>query len=151
MELPMGRRWLSVCGTDVYVKGQDGMVRRCLYRRGGTGYYTGMQPPKQRIKSFSVMHTARFAAVLLGILAVVVSVPFGAALLLASLFAATGIAAYSPILVTLGLVGLPVAAAVGGFVLTAITCGLYNALAERFGGIEVELKVAPGVLTSRRG
>jgi len=97
------------------------------------------------------MHTARFVAILLGILAVVVSVPFGAALLLASLFASTGIAAYSPILLILGLIGVPVSAAVGGFVLTAIACGLYNALAERFGGIEVELKVAPGVLTSGRG
>ena len=110
-----------------------------------------MKSPKQRIKSFSVMHTARFAAILLGILAVAASVPLGAALLLASLFAATGIAAYSPILLMLGLIGVPVAAAVGGFALTAITCGLYNVLAERFGGIELELKLAPGVLISGRG
>lgn len=111
-----------------------------------------MQPsPKQRIKSLSVIHTARFVAILLGILAVALSVPIGAALLLASFFAASGLAAYSPILLILGLIGIPVTAAVGGFGLTAITCGLYNVLAERFGGIELELKLAPGVLISGRG
>ncbi len=109
-----------------------------------------MQSTRQRIKSFNVMHTARFVALLLGILAVAVSVPLGAALLLASLFAATGIAAYSPILLILGLIGVPAAAAGGGFAFTAITCSLYNILAERFGGIEVELKLAPAVFTSGR-
>lgn len=101
---------------------------------------------KQRILAFTVSRTARLAALVAAISTLVIALPTGLAIIVASLIGLVkggGVAAYLPLLLMGSFVAAPLAAFVFGFLLTALACAVYNALVPRFGGIEVELAAAP--------
>jgi len=82
-----------------------------------------------RIKSFGVLQTAKVVAVLYLLLFAVIGIPVGLGMALAR---------SAPIGFAMILL-LPIGYGLLGFVLTAITCALYNLVAGWTGGIEVDL------------
>jgi hypothetical protein len=81
------------------------------------------------IKSFGVMQTAKVMAVIYAILAAVI----GFFLALSALFRG------HPVRAILALFGLPILYGVFSFIFVAILCLLYNEIARRVGGVEIEL------------
>ena len=89
----------------------------------------------QRIKSFGVTQTAKFFGVMYVLLTAVIAIP------VAVIGAAMSLALKKPEGLTFLLLLLaPIVYGVVGFVGSAFTCWLYNILAERIGGIEIELQ-----------
>jgi hypothetical protein len=91
---------------------------------------------RKRLRKLSVFQTAKVAAVLYGVLGLVVA-PF---IFLAGTFLpgeARGAGLFGGLL---GALVLPVVYAVVGFIGTAIACVIYNVLAGITGGIEFELE-----------
>jgi hypothetical protein len=82
----------------------------------------------QQIKSFGVFQTAK----VMGALYFVFGLVFGTIGFLISLFSGRFFHALFMLVV------VPIGYAVGGFIVTAIFCAIYNEVAKRVGGIEVE-------------
>lgn len=91
----------------------------------------------QQIESFGVLQTSKVVSAvyfILGLLVVVITAIFAIA-------ARKGPVRYSGGLVMLLLA--PIFYGLAGFIFTAIFCWLYNAVAKRLGGIEIELSSHP--------
>jgi hypothetical protein len=87
-----------------------------------------------QIKSFGVLQTAKFSAVLYFIFTAIFMVPFG-------LFTLIGrgdppFAIFGAVLI----IFMPVIYACLGFIFVAIGCLVYNAIAKHIGGIEIEIE-----------
>lgn len=87
-----------------------------------------------QIKSFGVIQTAKFAAVLYFIFTAIFIIPFG----LISLIGREGTP--EGIMSVVFIIFAPVIYAILGFVFVAIGCLIYNAIAKRIGGIEIEIE-----------
>ena len=93
---------------------------------------------RKRIKRISVIQTATVSAVLYGAMGLL----FVPLIFLARMVGGSNSGLFG---VGLGLVGalmIPVIYAIGGFVVTAIGCALYNVVASVTGGIEFDLEDA---------
>ena len=85
----------------------------------------------KQIKRFGVLQTAKVA----GVLYLAIGLVFGVLVFFGSMFGGVRGMAVGGLMALV----LPIAYAVLGTVVTALTCLLYNAVAERIGGIEIEL------------
>ena len=83
----------------------------------------------RQLKSFNVIQTATTMAAVYAVIGAIAGVLFFLGMLASGHF--------------LGAVGMlivmPIAYSVGGFILTAIACFVYNEVAKRVGGIEIEI------------
>lgn len=93
----------------------------------------------RRIKSFNVYQTAKVVSIIYFILIAIFMIPFG--LFFSFLGAAAGGDSF-PGLPFAGIIFVFLPFVYGGlsFVMTAIGCLMYNFVAGRFGGIEVEIE-----------
>jgi len=89
----------------------------------------------RQIKSFAVLQTSKVMGALYFLFGLLIMVPF---FLVVS--ASRGHRHRGSLLMVLI---MPVFYAVGAFILTAIVCWLYNGVAKRIGGIEVEVSGEP--------
>jgi hypothetical protein len=93
-----------------------------------------------RIKSFGVLQTAKFAAVLYFIISAILMVLFGL-FAMPDRFAAHDARSTSEIVLRiLFMIFSPVICAVMVFVFVAIGCLIYNLIAKYIGGIEIEIE-----------
>jgi hypothetical protein len=83
----------------------------------------------RQVKSFGVLQTAT----VLGALYFVFGLIFGVIAALVSIF--TGHFGHAIFMLIIP----PIGYAVGGFILTAVMCAVYNRVAKRIGGIEVDV------------
>ena len=90
----------------------------------------------QRIKKFNPVQTAKIVAVLYLVVSVVIFLPV--MLIAASLSPSAGSAGMSVAVILF----MPLMYALGGFIMTLISCWLYNLVSSKVGGIEVELEAA---------
>jgi hypothetical protein len=92
----------------------------------------------RRIKSFNVYQTAKVVAIIYFVIIAIFMIPFG---LFFSILGAAGSDSF-PGLPFAGIIFVFLPFVYGGlsFVMTAIGCLLYNFVAGRFGGIEVEIE-----------
>jgi hypothetical protein len=86
-------------------------------------------PEMQEIRSISVVQTAKVGGAIYLIVAAVIGICFALVTLVRG----------HPGRAFLALVGIPIFYAVVAFVFTAVFCLLYNEIARRIGGIEIEL------------
>ncbi len=84
----------------------------------------------QQIKSFGVLQTSKVMGVIDFFLGVLIAIGF-----MLRFVARHGL--HHPRVLVFFLF-VPVLYGVGGFVITAIFCGIYNRIASRLGGIEIE-------------
>jgi hypothetical protein len=83
----------------------------------------------RQLRSFNVIQTATTMAAVYAVIGAIAGVLFFLGMLASGrLLAAIGM-----------LIVMPIAYAVGGFIFTAIACFVYNEVAKRVGGIEVEI------------
>ena len=83
----------------------------------------------RQLKSFNVIQTATTMAAVYAVIGAIAGVLFFLGMLASGRFlGAVG-----------ALIGMPIAYSVGGFIFTAIACFVYNEVAKRVGGIEVEI------------
>ena len=83
----------------------------------------------RQLKSFNVIQTATTMAAVYAVIGAIAGVLFFLGMLASGRFlGAVG-----------ALIGMPIAYSVGGFIFTAIACFIYNEVAKRVGGIEVEI------------
>ena len=93
-----------------------------------------------RIKSFGVLQTAKFAAVLYFILFAIFMIPFGL-FAMPTRFAGHDARSTSEIILRiLFILFMPVIYALISFVFVAIGCLVYNVIAKHIGGIEIEIE-----------
>ena len=85
----------------------------------------------QQIKSFGVLQTSKVMGVIYFFFGVLIAIAF---MLRFAVFRGL----HHP-RVLIFFLFVPLLYGVGGFVLTAVMCGIYNRVARRFGGIEIEL------------
>lgn len=85
----------------------------------------------QQIKSFGVLQTSKVMGVVDFFLGVLVAIGF-------LLRFATRHGLHHP-RVLVFIIFVPILYGVGGFVITAIVCGIYNRVASRLGGIAIDL------------
>lgn len=83
----------------------------------------------QQIKSFGVMQTAKALAAVYFVIGLIAGV----------LTALVAIVRLMPGRAVAALVLMPVAYTIAGFILVVLLCTVYNAVAKKFGGIEIEL------------
>ena len=92
-----------------------------------------------QIKSFGILQTAKFMAVMYFISTAVFAIPAGIIISLVGASSSQG----NPILGSLsgfGMLLIPVAYGAMGFVVVAIGCLFYNLVAKFVGGIEIEIQ-----------
>lgn len=100
----------------------------------------------QQIKSFGIFQTSKFVAILYFVIAAIIAIIAAPFILLAGMFSSqpgadlgsSGAAAMGFGLVFL--VAAPFLYAIAAFLMTALTCWIYNLLAGRVGGIAIELQ-----------
>jgi uncharacterized membrane protein (DUF485 family) len=85
----------------------------------------------QQIKSFGVLQSAKVMSLVYAILGILVAVGF-------VLARAMHRGVHHPRVLVL-LIFVPILYGILGFVLTVVVCGIYNWVARRLGGIEIEL------------
>jgi hypothetical protein len=83
----------------------------------------------RQLKSFNVIQTATTMAAVYAVLGAIAGV----------LFFLGGLASGRFLAAVGALILMPIAYSLGGFILTAIVCFIYNEVAKRVGGIEVEI------------
>lgn len=93
-----------------------------------------------RIKSFGVVQTAKFAAVVYFILFVIFMIPFRLFTMTTSSATRVGQGMLETVLSILYILFAPIVYAFLGFVFVAIGCLVYNLIAKHIGGIEIEIE-----------
>jgi hypothetical protein len=93
-----------------------------------------------RIKSFGVLQTAKFAAVLYFIISAIFMIPFGLFAMPTRFAGHDARSASEIVLRILFILFMPIIYALISFVFVAIGCLIYNALAKYVGGIEIEIE-----------
>ncbi len=89
----------------------------------------------QQIKSFGILQTAKFAGVLYVVMTAIFAIPSG---IVGALVAV--IAGKPEGLISLLFIVLPIFYGIFGFLMVALMCWLYNVVAARMGGVEIELQ-----------
>ncbi len=89
----------------------------------------------QKIKSLGILQTAKFAGVLYVVMTAIFAIPLG---IVGALVAV--IARKPEGLVFLLFIVAPIFYGIAGFLMVALMCWLYNVVAARIGGIEIELQ-----------
>ena len=89
----------------------------------------------QQVRSFGIFQTAKVAAVLYVVVTAIFAIPFG---IIGAIVAM--ISGKHEGLLSLLLLVAPIAYGIFGFLMVALMCWLYNVVATRIGGIEVELQ-----------
>lgn len=89
----------------------------------------------QQVRAFGVFQTAKVTAVLYVVITAIFAVPFG---IIGTLVAI--ISGKREGLLSLLLLVAPIVYGIMGFLMMALMCWLYNVVAARTGGIEIELQ-----------
>lgn len=90
----------------------------------------------KRIKRFGVIQTAKVAGVIYFLIAAVFMVPFG----LITLLVPNTSSSFFPSFGGAFFIFLPFFYGIAAFIMTAIGCLVYNAIAKWIGGIEIEVE-----------
>ena len=93
-----------------------------------------------QIKSFGVLQTAKFAAVMYFILTAIFMIPFALIVLVAGSAIGGEGGFFGGLFGGVFMIFMPIVYGVLGFVFVAIVCLLYNVIAKFVGGIEIELE-----------
>ena len=89
----------------------------------------------QQIKSFGILQTAKFVGVLYVVMTAIFAIPLG---IVGALVAV--IAGKPEGLTFLFFMLAPIFYGIFGFLMVALICWLYNVVAARMGGVEIELQ-----------
>lgn len=103
---------------------------------------------KVRIRKMGVLSVAKIYAVMLFVMSLLISIPYGLIIIVYSLFgagvvggeAAIAIGGGGVVVGILVMIGLPIMYGVMGFIGGAIGALLYNIFAKMVGGIEMEIE-----------
>ncbi len=91
----------------------------------------------KRVKRFGIYQTSKVVAVIYFIITAIVMIPFG---LFSAMFGTNTLIPGVPINGGIVMVFLPFIYAIAGFIFSAISCFVYNIIAQWTGGIEVEIE-----------
>jgi hypothetical protein len=91
----------------------------------------------KRVKSFGIYQTSKVSAIIFFFIALIFILPFGLFIKLTLGSNSPGIPFGGGIIFFL----LPILYGVMGFIMTAISCFIYNLIAKWTGGIEIELEI----------
>jgi hypothetical protein len=90
----------------------------------------------KRIKRIGVFQTSKVAAIILFVIALIFMIPFS----LIGTFAGHAAGPFFPFAGGFFIIIFPILYGVMGFIMTAISCAIYNLVAKWTGGIEVEIE-----------